>query len=97
MRKIWYQLWIWLFDFLVLLGVIMKKIFLLLALLALNGCSFSYSRDQIGFWDQCIKLDGWGLSYVSPYGPVNVGKLTYERNTNCAKDITQQAPFMVVP
>lgn len=65
-------------------------------LVTLPGCQLYYSRDNIGFWDQCVKLDAWGLSYISPYGPMNVGKLTYERNTACAKDIAQQAPFIPV-
>jgi hypothetical protein len=29
---------------------------------------------------------------ATPYGPFNVGKLTYMRNVNCHHDINQQEP-----
>lgn len=74
-----------------LLGIVL----LVVALLS-NACSISYDRNQVGFWDQCIKVDAWGLSYVSPYGPVNLGKLTYERNVNCPKDIKEQTPGGII-
>ena len=62
---------------------------LLALLLSANGC-ISYSRDQIGFWDQCVKADAWGISMISPYGPINLGRILWERNTACGKDIKQQ-------
>jgi hypothetical protein len=60
----------------------------------LSGCSLNYSRDQIGFWDQCIKANGYGFTMATAYGPFNLGYLTYERNVNCEKDIQQQKPVL---
>jgi len=71
-------------------GVIMA----LLAMFVFGGCTLHYERDQIGFWDQCIKINGYGFTMATAYGPFNLGYLTYERNVNCDTDIKQQRPFV---
>jgi hypothetical protein len=53
---------------------------ILSCILLLSGCAFSYPRDQIGFFDQCIQATAWGINYISPYGPVTLGYIQYERS-----------------
>lgn len=57
--------------------------------LMLSGCSTfdPYSRDQLGFWSQCIEADAWGLSGVTQFGPWNVGAITWKRNVACDESI----------
>lgn len=57
---------------------------LAVGLLVLVGCSGHYSREQIGFWDQCVRARAYGISGLTPYGPWNAGALWWERNVNCA-------------
>lgn len=64
--------------------------YLLGAACLLAGCSnMSYPRTEIGIFDQCIKADLWGIYYLSPYGPVGLGRGLWERNVACDKDIKQ--------
>jgi hypothetical protein len=44
---------------------------------------------QSSLWTECVKANGYGFSMVTPYGPFNLGYLTWERNVSCAKDIKQ--------
>ncbi len=46
------------------------------------GCSteLHYPRSQIGFWDQRVTFTGWGLTAATPYGPFNLGYLSWSRN-----------------
>ena len=65
-------------------------IFWLAVILALSGCSTP--AGQASFWTECVRANGYGLSMFTPYGPVNFGYLTWERNVNCDKDIKQAEP-----
>lgn len=69
------------------LGVV-SAIFALL----LSGCALNYSRDQIGFFDQCVKIQAWGISAATAWGPVNLGWLFYERNVDCKRDQPVSSP-----
>lgn len=65
----------------------------LLAVLAMMGCGGMTPGPDKDFWDQCIKFDGYGFSMLTQYGPFNLGKVTWERNVACEKDIKQQTPI----
>ena len=56
----------------------------LLAALVCVGCDSMTPGPNQDFWDQCVKADAWGISYVSPYGPVNIGRLIWTRNVQCS-------------
>jgi hypothetical protein len=67
----------------------------LLAMTVFSGCSLHYDKEKnIGFWQQCIKVNSYGLTMATAYGPFNLGYLTYERNVNCDTDIKQQKPLV---
>lgn len=67
-----------------------------LILLILQGCSLHYDRSQIGFWDQCVKADGWGVTGFTVWGSFNMGRLTWERNVNCGEDLKPEPlPFLI--
>jgi len=51
----------------------------LIVLLTLGGC-IHYPRTEIGFWDQHVLTTIWGFGWVTPYGPINIGYMTWERN-----------------
>lgn len=70
---------------------------LLLFLLALPGCALHYDRSAIGFWDQCVKADGWGISAFTPWGPFNMGRLTWHRNVNCEEDLKPEPLPTFIP
>lgn len=57
----------------------MRLFLLSLSLLLLTGC-MSYSRTEIGFWDQHVMATGWGIGWITPYGPLYVGYFNWERN-----------------
>ena len=59
-------------------------------LLLLAGCATA--PGEAGYWTQCVKVSGYGVSMVTPYGPLNLGVLTYERNVACSEDIKPAAP-----
>ena len=59
-------------------------------LLSLDGCATP--KDQASFWTECVKANGYGFSMVTPYGPFNLGYITWERNVSCARDIKQANP-----
>jgi len=48
------------------------------------GCSteLHYPRSQIGFWDQRVTFTGWGFTMATPYGPFNLGYLSWSRNVD---------------
>lgn len=67
---------------------IVKKLFvLMLFVLFAQGCNGFKPGSNPNFWTQCVKIDGWGFSGVTAYGPWNLGKVTYERNVACDKDV----------
>jgi hypothetical protein len=52
-------------------------------LFAASGCArLHYDRSQIGFWDQKVTFGGWGFSMITPYGPFNIGYLSWQRNVD---------------
>jgi hypothetical protein len=55
----------------------------------------SYSRDQIGFWDQQVAFTGWGFTMATPYGPFNLGYLQWQRNLE--KNLIPDKPFATRP
>ena len=55
----------------------------------MTGCAGFTPGPYPNFWSECVKLNGWGVSWISPYGPLNVGYVTWERNVECPKDISQ--------
>ena len=65
---------------------------MLVALLLLNGCASAAGTNSL--WTQCVKADGWGLAWLSELGIVYVGKLTWERNVACDKDIKASVPIL---
>ena len=63
--------------------------------LSLNwGCAGFTPGDHPNFWTQCVKMDGYGFTMATAYGPFNLGKLTWERNVACEKDVKQQRPLI---
>ena len=54
----------------------------LLCLFFTVGCTteLHYPRSQIGFWDQRVTFTGWGFTMATPYGPFNIGYLSWSRN-----------------
>ena len=34
-----------------------------------------------GFWDQKVRLTGFGITLISPWGPMTFGYVNWERNT----------------
>lgn len=60
-----------------------------LALLLLTGCAGLTPGKDPNFWTQCVKADGWGINAISPWGPINVGRITWERNVACHVDQTK--------
>lgn len=52
-----------------------------LAVTMLLFCSCAaYPRDQIGFWDQHVAFTGWGITFATEFGPLNLGYLQWQRN-----------------
>jgi len=59
---------------------------------AISGCSFMaptiYKKDSSGnaparsFWDQKVRVTGVGITLISPWGPVTLGYVNWERNTD---------------
>ena len=48
--------------------------------LCLTGCS--YTRDNIGIYDQSVEATAWGVNIVSPYGILNAGYIKWNRNVD---------------
>jgi hypothetical protein len=67
----------------------MKPLLISLALLLLTGCAGMEPSPYPNFWTQCVKADAWGVSMISPYGPINMGRITWERNVACDVDQTK--------
>ena len=66
--------------------------------LAFAGCTGARPGPHANFWTQCVKTYAVGLTYVSPYGPMNFGALQWERNTACDKDLKRlPMPAVKVP
>jgi hypothetical protein len=55
----------------------------LIAVFACVGCGGMTPGPHKDFWDQCIEFEGYGISALTQYGPVNFGKLTWKRNVAC--------------
>jgi len=58
----------------------------LLTALACGGCGGMTPGQYPNFWTQCVRADAWGISYVSPYGPVNIGRVIWTRNVQCSAE-----------
>lgn len=74
---------------------ILTAISIALIVFFLAGCGLDSGfapSEYRNFWSQCTKFDGWGFTMASPYGPMNIGKLTWERNVACDVDINQSMP-----
>lgn len=54
--------------------------------LLLAGCADS------PFWNQCVKLNAYGFTMATAYGPFNLGYAYYERNVACGADAPQVKP-----
>lgn len=69
-----------------------------MAVVALAGCAGTQPGPHANFWTQCVKTYAVGLTYVSPYEPVNFGALQWERNIACDKDLKPlPTPAVTVP
>ena len=68
----------------------MKDIIMLAALLAVLACvgcgGMTPGKDK-DFWDQCIKAEAYGFTMLTQYGPFNFGKIVWQRNVACEKDL----------
>jgi len=65
----------------------------LLAALACVGCGGMTPGPNQDFWDQCVKAEAYGLTMLTQYGPINFGKVTWERNIACDKDLKKDDPL----
>jgi hypothetical protein len=61
----------------------------LAVLLSLSGCSAldPYDRDTIGFWNQCVEAEAYGLSGFNQFGPMNLGYIKWRRNIACDESL----------
>ncbi len=68
----------------------LSRLVLLAGLIA--GCATA--PGYASFWNECVKANAWGFTMGTPYGPINVGYLTWERNVDCKKDIEPTKPTL---
>ena len=55
----------------------------MLMLILFSGCAgFTPSADEATFWTQKVTVSAWGFSMVTPYGPFNLGYLSWQRNVD---------------
>ena len=67
-------------------------IFVTFVVSILSSCSFMaptiYKKDSSGnaparsFWDQKVRVTGVGITLISPWGPMTLGYVNWERNTD---------------
>jgi hypothetical protein len=64
------------------IAVYLFLIFMMVAsLLIMGGCAgFTPTKDTKTFWDQQVATTAWGFTMMTPYGPFNLGYLSWQRN-----------------
>jgi len=69
----------------------MRAILLLAALL--GGCAGATGKS---FWDQEVIMTAWGITWATPYGPLNLGYISWQRNPEVPMK-PARPPKIVVP
>lgn len=51
--------------------------------MVLNSCAgMTPDKDAKTFWNQKVTVEAYGFSMVTPYGPFNLGYMSWQRNVD---------------
>lgn len=58
---------------------------LVLILTVFSGCAGFEPGIYPNLWTQCTRMEAYGLSGVTMYGPIILGYVKWERNITCSE------------